>query len=57
MLNLRARYLLSNYNFSIDGAIGKIHFLQSGDRINNSIFLIKVQQKPGTDKYEFVPIP
>jgi branched-chain amino acid transport system substrate-binding protein len=57
LLNLRAKYLLSNYNFSVDGATGKIQFSQSGDRINNSIFLIKVQQKPGTDKYEFVPIP
>ncbi|OBQ36721.1 MAG: ABC transporter substrate-binding protein [Anabaena sp. MDT14b] len=48
---------LHSSSFSVDGATGKIQFSQSGDRINNSIFLIKVQQKPGTDKYEFVPIP
>ena len=48
---------LHSDGFSFDGATGKIQFSQSGDRINNSIFLIKVQQKPGTDKYEFVPIP
>jgi branched-chain amino acid transport system substrate-binding protein len=48
---------LNSSSFSVvDGATGKIQFL-SGDRINNNIFLIKVQQKPGTDKYEFVPIP
>ncbi|WP_168651687.1 caspase family protein [Dolichospermum sp. UHCC 0352] len=57
LLNLLAKYLLSNYNFSINDATGKIQFSKSGDRINNSIFLIKVQQKPGTNKYEFVPIP
>jgi branched-chain amino acid transport system substrate-binding protein len=56
-VNLCAKYLLSNYNFSVNGATGKIQFSKSGDRINNSIFLIKVQQKPGTNKYEFVPIP
>jgi branched-chain amino acid transport system substrate-binding protein len=48
---------LHSSSFSVDGATGKIQFSKSGDRINNSIFLIKVQQKPGTDKYEFVPIP
>ena len=47
---------LHSSSFSANGATGKIQFSQSGDRINNSIFLIKVQQKPGTDKYEFVPI-
>ncbi|MCE2698150.1 MAG: ABC transporter substrate-binding protein [Nostocales cyanobacterium LE14-WE4] len=55
------RYELQNKlhdsGFSVNGATGKIQFSKSGDRINNSIFLIKVQQKPGTDKYEFVPIP
>ncbi|WP_071191785.1 hypothetical protein [Trichormus sp. NMC-1] len=54
------RYELQNKlhdsSFSVDGATGKIQFSKSGDRINNNIFLIKVQQKPGTDKYEFVPI-
>ncbi|QSV56501.1 MAG: ABC transporter substrate-binding protein [Dolichospermum sp. UKL201] len=48
---------LHSSSFSVNGATGKIQFSKSGDRINNSIFLIKVQQKPGTDKYEFVPIP
>ncbi|MDB9452155.1 caspase, EACC1-associated type [Dolichospermum circinale] len=48
---------LHSSSFSVDGATGKIQFSKSGDRINNSIFLIKVQQKPGTNKYEFVPIP
>ena len=44
-------------SFSIDGATGKIQFSESGDRKDNPIFLVKVQQKPGgTDKYEFVPI-
>jgi branched-chain amino acid transport system substrate-binding protein len=55
------RYELQNKlhdsGFSVNGATGKIQFSKSGDRINNSIFLIKVQQKPGTNKYEFVPIP
>jgi branched-chain amino acid transport system substrate-binding protein len=55
------RYELKNKlhdsSFVVDGATGKIQFSKSGDRINNNIFLIKVQQKPGTDKYEFVPIP
>ncbi|MEH2334636.1 ABC transporter substrate-binding protein [Nostoc sp.] len=48
--------VLHSPDFSVDGATGKIQFLASGDRINNPIFLVKVQQKPGTDKYEFVPI-
>ncbi|MEH1921418.1 hypothetical protein [Nostoc sp.] len=50
--------LYSN-SFSVDGATGKIQFLQSGDRKDNKdnpIFLVKVQQIPGTDKYKFVPI-
>ncbi|MEH2123601.1 ABC transporter substrate-binding protein [Nostoc sp.] len=48
--------VLHNPNFSVDGAMGKIQFLPSGDRTNNAIFLVKVQQIPGTDNYEFVPI-
>ncbi|MEH2374447.1 caspase, EACC1-associated type [Nostoc sp.] len=48
--------VLHSPDFSVDGATGKIQFLASGDRKNNVIFLEKVQQKPGTDKYEFLPI-
>ncbi|QLE50355.1 ABC transporter substrate-binding protein [Nostoc sp. C057] len=48
--------VLHSPSFSVDGATGKIQFAQSGDRINNDIFLVKVQQIPGTDKYEFVLI-
>jgi len=48
--------VLHSSSFSVDGATGKIQFLPSGDRTNNSIFLVKVQQKPGTEEYEFVPI-
>jgi branched-chain amino acid transport system substrate-binding protein len=48
---------LHSPSFSVDGATGKIQFSQSGDRINNSIFLVKVQQISGTGKYGFVPIP
>ncbi|MEH2129019.1 caspase, EACC1-associated type [Nostoc sp.] len=48
--------VLHNPKFSVDGATGKIQFSESGDRKDNPIFLVKVQQKPGTDKYEFVPI-
>ncbi|WP_292741730.1 ABC transporter substrate-binding protein [Nostoc sp. JL31] len=48
--------VLHSPSFSVDGATGNIQFSQSGDRINNEIFLVKVQQKAGTDKYEFVPI-
>ncbi|MBD2338867.1 ABC transporter substrate-binding protein [Calothrix sp. FACHB-156] len=50
--------ILHSNNFSVDGATGKIQFLPSGERKDNNIskFLVKVQQKPGTDKYEFVPI-
>ncbi|MEH2153552.1 caspase, EACC1-associated type [Nostoc sp.] len=47
---------LHSPGFSVDGATGKIQFLQSGDRKDNTISLVKVQQKLGTDKYEFVPI-
>ncbi|QKQ75999.1 ABC transporter substrate-binding protein [Nostoc sp. TCL240-02] len=47
---------LHDSSFSVDGATGKIQFAQSGDRKDNAIFLVKVQQIPGTDKYEFVPI-
>ncbi|MBD0388439.1 MAG: hypothetical protein ICV54_18540 [Nostoc sp. C3-bin3] len=56
MLDLCTKGVLHSYNFSVDGATGKIQFLQSGDRTNNSIFLVKVKQIPGTDKYEFAPI-
>ncbi|MBE8968709.1 ABC transporter substrate-binding protein [Nostocales cyanobacterium LEGE 12452] len=48
--------ILHSPNFLVDGATGKIQFSESGDRKGNSIFLVKVQQIPGTDKYEFVPI-
>ncbi len=47
---------LHDSSFSVNGATGKIQFLPSGDRKDNPTFLVKVQQKPGTDKYEFVPI-
>jgi len=47
---------LHDSSFSLDGATGRIQFLPSGDRTNNDIFLVKVQQKPGTDKYNFVRI-
>jgi branched-chain amino acid transport system substrate-binding protein len=47
---------LHSPSFSVDGATGKIQFLPSGDRKDNAVFLVKVQQKPGIDKYEFVPI-
>ena len=48
--------VLHSLSFSVDGATGKIQFLASGDRTNNAIFLVKVQQRPGTDKYDFVSI-
>ncbi|OYD94031.1 hypothetical protein CDG76_19010 [Nostoc sp. 'Peltigera membranacea cyanobiont' 210A] len=48
---------LHSAGFSVDGATGKIEFKQSGDRKDNSISLVKVQKKSGTDQYEFVPIP
>ncbi|MFN6475844.1 caspase, EACC1-associated type [Nostoc sp. DedQUE07] len=47
---------LHSPSFSVDGATGKIQFLPSGDRLNNEIFLVKVQQISGSDKYQFVPI-
>ncbi|MBH8572359.1 ABC transporter substrate-binding protein [Nostocaceae cyanobacterium CENA369] len=49
--------VLHSSNFSVEGATGKIQFEQSGDRINNRIFLVKVQQKAGTNEYEFVLLP
>ncbi|MEH1773808.1 caspase, EACC1-associated type [Nostoc sp.] len=48
--------VLHSLSFSVDGATGKIQFLPSGDRKDNTIFLVKIQQIPGTDKYQFVPI-
>ena len=48
--------VLRSPNFSADGTTGKIQFLPSGDRRDNPIFLVKVQRKPGTDTYEYVPI-
>ncbi len=48
---------LHSPGLSVNGATGKIQFFtQSGDRKDNPIFLVKVQQIPGTDKYEFAPI-
>ncbi|QLE43716.1 ABC transporter substrate-binding protein [Nostoc sp. C052] len=47
---------LHSPNFSVDGTTGKIQFSESGDRKNNPSFLVKVQQKAGTEQYEFVPI-
>lgn len=47
---------LHSPDFSVEGATGKIQFSPSGDRINNNIFLVKVQQKAGKEEYEFVPI-
>ncbi|MEH2448374.1 MAG: ABC transporter substrate-binding protein [Nostoc sp.] len=47
---------LHEQSFSIDGATGNIHFLESGDRKDNPIFLVKIQQKPGIDEYEFALI-
>lgn len=46
--------VLRSPNFSANGAIGKIQF-DSGDRKADFV-LIKIQQKPGTDKYEFMLI-
>ncbi|MEH2001282.1 MAG: ABC transporter substrate-binding protein [Nostoc sp.] len=48
--------VLHSSSFLVNGATGKIQFSPSGDRKDNSIFLEKVQQIPGTDKYEFKPI-
>lgn len=48
---------LHSPNFSFDGATGKIQFLPSGDRTENSMFLVQVKLTSGPDKYDFVPIP
>ncbi len=50
------KQVLHSPNFSVDGAMGKIQFLPSGDRKENPIVLVQVKQIPGTDKYDFVPI-
>ncbi|MEH2256751.1 caspase, EACC1-associated type [Nostoc sp.] len=48
---------LHSPGFSVNGATGKIQFFtRLGDRKDNAVFLVKVQQIPGTDKYEFAPI-
>ncbi|MBW4596643.1 MAG: ABC transporter substrate-binding protein [Brasilonema angustatum HA4187-MV1] len=49
--------VLHSPNFSVNGATGKIQFSSSGDRIDNPIFLVKVQQKSGSNDYEFVWLP
>jgi branched-chain amino acid transport system substrate-binding protein len=48
---------LSNSNFSLNGASGKIEFLPSGDR-NSPAILVKIEpgKKSGTG-YDFVPLP
>ncbi|MBW4586876.1 hypothetical protein G7B40_014505 [Aetokthonos hydrillicola Thurmond2011] len=47
--------VLHDQNFSVNGATGKIQFLSSGDRRDNTIFLVRVQPKSGTNKgSEFV---
>jgi branched-chain amino acid transport system substrate-binding protein len=49
---------LSDPNFSVGGATGQIQFSSGNRKVGyDPTFPIKVQQKPGTDKYEFVPIP
>jgi branched-chain amino acid transport system substrate-binding protein len=49
---------LSDPKFSVDGATGQIQFSSGNRKVGyDPTFPIKVQQKPGTDKYEFVPIP
>ena len=46
--------VLHSSNFSVDGATGKIQFSSSGDRRDNTIFLIRVQPKSGNNTdYEF----
>jgi branched-chain amino acid transport system substrate-binding protein len=45
--------VLSNPNFSLSGATGKIEFLPSGDR-NSQAYLLKVQ--PYSQGYKFVPL-
>ncbi|MEH2427532.1 MAG: ABC transporter substrate-binding protein [Nostoc sp.] len=49
---------LHSPGFSVEGgATGKIQFLEeSGDRKDNPMFLVQVQRKAGTNRYEFVPI-
>ncbi|MEA5580137.1 ABC transporter substrate-binding protein [Nodularia harveyana UHCC-0300] len=47
---------LRDSDFSVDGATGTIQFDRSGDRVKSPMFLVQVQQKPGTNTYEFVPI-
>ncbi|RCJ42737.1 ABC transporter substrate-binding protein [Nostoc minutum NIES-26] len=49
--------VLHSPSFSADGATGKIQFSPSGDRINNPVFLVKVQKKISTNKYDFVLLP
>lgn len=48
--------VLHSSSFSVDGATGKFQFLQSGDRSDKAVFLVKIQQKSGTNDYEFVPL-
>ncbi|BAY13347.1 caspase, EACC1-associated type [Calothrix sp. NIES-2098] len=48
--------VLHSPNFSVEGATGEIQFSLNGDRINNPIFLVKIQQKSGKNEYEFVPV-
>ncbi|MEI2579143.1 caspase, EACC1-associated type [Scytonema sp. PRP1] len=49
--------VLHKPDFSVNGATGTIKFSSSGDRIDNPIFLVKVQPKPGTPTgYDFVPL-
>jgi branched-chain amino acid transport system substrate-binding protein len=49
---------LSDPKFSVGGATGQIQFSSGNRKVGyDPTFPIKVQQKPGTDKYEFVPIP
>ena len=46
--------VLHEKNFLVNGATGKIQFLPTGDRRNNTIFLVQVQQKLGTNTdYKF----
>ncbi|GAX38212.1 caspase, EACC1-associated type [Nodularia sp. NIES-3585] len=52
----RLKQSLRDSDFAIDGATGKIQFSPSGDRVDNPMFLVQIQQKPGTNNYEFVPI-
>jgi branched-chain amino acid transport system substrate-binding protein len=48
---------LSDPNFSVGGATGQIQFSSGNRKVGyDPTFPIKVQQKPGTNIYEFVPI-